>query len=380
MALYKVGVISHLDGRPMIRSLPLLLAALALFAVGAAMAQESSIQVLDPPEGPSSGEVTAATDPAPSPPPPPCGTQPIAIARMQWPTAALLAEIHSRILSQTYGCQVRIQEGDLAATGSSMGATGQPAMAPEMWISRIPEIWNAAINGQKVRQAGTSYVEPLFEGWFVPDFAVASWPDITTIEGLKARAAELTPGRKPRFISCPPDWACSVINRNLLRASGLTELFDVVEPANRFELDTLIAEAVGRKEPIAFYYWQPNAILAQFAFNAIDLGPYNKDAFQCAGRQACAAPAPTGFAPDPVVIALSEWVYIEAPQVASYLQRAKMPFADMNAMLQALSQPGATIETVAEAFVATRGSVWRPWAGLPMEPEAGEAGDPPVAQ
>ena len=136
---------------------------------------------------------------------------------------------------------------------------------------------------------------------------------------------------------------------------------------------------MGRKEPIVFYYWQPNAILAQFAFNAIDLGPYNKDAFLCAGRQACAAPAPTGFAPDPVVIALSEWVYIEAPQVASYLQRAKMPFAEMNAMLQALSQPGATIETVADAFIATRGPVWRPWAGLPVEPEAAEAGAAPAS-
>lgn len=360
----------------MTRSLRFLLAALApMCSVPGSAAQESSIQVLEAPQGPSSGELTAEGEPAP---PPPCGTQPITIARMQWPTAALLAEVHSRILSQNYGCEVRLQEGDLAATGSSMGATGQPAMAPEMWIARIPEIWNAAVNAQKVRQAGTTYVEPVFEGWFVPDFAVATWPDIISIEGLKARATELTPGRKPRFISCPPDWACSVINRNLLKANGLTPLFDVVEPANRFELDTLIAEAVGRKEPIVFYYWQPNAILAQFDFNAVDLGAYNKDAFQCAGRQACATPAPTGFAPDPVVIALSEWVYTDAPQVASYFQRARMPIADMNAMLQALSEPGATAEAVADAFVRSRGTVWRPWAGLPVEPEAGE--EEPSAQ
>ncbi|MHB1110470.1 MAG: glycine betaine ABC transporter substrate-binding protein [Devosia sp.] len=350
---------------PPIRSL---LVALALVLGGSpSAAQESSVQVLEAPEGPSSGELMPETAPAR---PSPCGTQPITMARMQWPTAALLAEIHSRILSANFACEVRIQDGDLAATGSSMGATGQPAVAPEMWIARVAEIWNAAINAQKVRQAGTSYVEPVFEGWFVPDFAVATWPDITSIEGLKLRAAELTPGRKPRFISCPIDWGCSVINRNLLRANGLAPLFEIVEPANRFELDTLIAEAVSRKEPILFYYWQPNAILAQFAFNAVDLGAYDKDAFLCMGRQACASPLPTGFAPDPVVIALSEWVYIEAPQIASYFQRAKMPFAEMNAMLQALSEPGATVETIAEGFVSTRGAIWRPWAGLAVEPEA----------
>ena len=53
-----------------------------------------------------------------------------------------------------------------------------------------------------------------------------------------------------------------------------------------FELDTLISEAESRKEPILFYYWQPNAVLAQFSFKQIDLGPFNKDNFVCLGRTA----------------------------------------------------------------------------------------------
>ena len=133
---------------------------------------------------------------------------------------------------------------------------------------------------------------------------------------------------------------------------------------------------MSRQEPILFYYWQPNAIMAQFNFQAVDLGAYDKDAFVCMGRLSCVSPMPTGFAPDPVVIALAEWVYLEAPLVASYFQRAKMPFAEMNAMLQTLSEPGATIETVAERFVASRGVVWRPWAGLPVEAEPAPAAVP----
>ena len=258
----------------------------------------------------------------------------------------------------------------MASAGSSMGATGQPAVAPEMWIARIAEIWNAGIEAQKVRQGGASYAEQVFEGWFVPDYAAEAFPEIITIEGLKARVVDLGSGGRPRFISCPVDWGCSLINRNMLRAHGLDQAFEVVEPANRFELDTLIAEAVGRREPIVFYYWQPNAILAQFGFQPVELGAYNKDNFLCMGRIACAAPMPTGFAPDPVVIAVAEWVYPEAPQVASYFQRARLPVAEMNLMLQQLNEPGATVETVAARFVAERGAVWRPWAGLPVGPEA----------
>ncbi len=289
----------------------------------------------------------ADAEAAEAPPPPPCGTQPMTIARMVWPSAALLAEIHSRVLTAHLQCNVQVQAGDMAAIGSSMGAMA----------------------GQKVRQAGPAYADTVFEGWFVPDYVRERWPEVTTIEGLKARAAEFTEngGGRGRFISCPLDWGCALVNRNMLRAYELDGLFEIVEPANRFELDTLIAEAVGRRQPILFYYWQPNAVLAQFAFSPVTLAAYDRDAFQCLGRAVCSSPVPTGFAPDPVVVALAEWVYLEAPQVAAYFSRARMPLEEMNLMLQQLGEPGATVEDIADRFIAERGSVWRPWAGLPAE-------------
>lgn len=343
----------------MLRLAPLLLV-LWLAGAGLAFAQES-VQTLDTPE--AGAEDSTQTVP---PPPPPCGTQPITIARMPWPSAALLAEIHSRLLTANFMCNVSVQEGDLSSTGSTMGATGQPAVAPELWVSRIADIWNAAMQGQKVRQAGIAYADAKFEGWFVPDYAAAKWPEVTGVEGLKAHAADFgseTGTGRGRFISCPLDWGCAIINRNLLKAFGLDQSFDIVEPANRFEMDTLIAEAVGRKQPILFYYWQPNAILSQFAFKPVDLGAYDHDAFLCMGRASCAMPKPTGFAPDPVVIGLADWVYLDAPQVAAYFGRARMPMAEMNRMLKELGEAGASIESVADRFVAEREEVWRIWVG-----------------
>jgi glycine betaine/proline transport system substrate-binding protein len=340
-----------------------LAALLTALSAGGASSQESSIVTLEAPAG---GEGAEAGEGGAADPQSPCGTKPITIARMQWPSSALMAEIHARILVDNFGCRVEVQESDMATVGSSMGSNGQPAVAPEMWVARIPDIWNAAVEAQKVRQAGASYQEPVFEGWFVPAYVADTWSDIASVEGLKAHAGEMGSGGRPRFITCPADWGCNVVNRNMLRAQGLEGLFEVVEPANRFELDTLIAEAVGRQEPIVFYYWQPNAILAQFSFREVELGTYNRDNFLCLGRLACASPLPTGFAPDPVIAAVSEWVYVEAPQVASYFQRAKMPFAEMNAMLQQLTEAGASVETVTERFIAERGEVWRPWAGLPL--------------
>lgn len=346
--------------RAMLLALPVLTMLLALPAA-------AQISVLDTAQD---GGVEAEVAPAPLP----CGTRPISIARMQWPSAALLAEIHARLLPDHFGCEVRIVAGDMAGTGSSMATTGQPAVAPELWITRIAEVWNQAIKAQAVRPSGNAYATQTFETWYVPDYMAETLASLTPAalgagpapEGEEADEAEAPTVRLPtrmRFISCPLDWSCAVINKNLLRAHGLEERFELVEPANRFEMDGLIAEAVSRREAFVTYYWAPNAVLEQFGFVALDLGEYDVDALRCLARAACANPQPSAFPAESVVIALAEWVYDEAPEIVAYFHRASFPLPEMNALMLALGQPGATIETVVEDFLAEREDVWRVWVG-----------------
>lgn len=330
---------------------------------------QAQITVLDSAQdrvqGAGEAQPAAPADAAPPAvtPPSPCGSQPLTIARMNWPSAGLLAEIHTRILSEELGCAARVVPGDLAATASSMGSTGQPAAAPEMWVTRIADVWNGAVETQMLRSAAPSFVEATTEGWFIPAYMEGAFGAPASAAGLQPLLSART-GRGPvRFISCPLDWACSVINRNLIAAYGLADLVEVVEPANRFEMDALIAEAVSRNEDFVFYYWQPNAVLAQLDFRPLDMGGYDEEAMKCLAQIACAAPRPSAFPAETIVIAVAEWVFSEAPSVASYFQRATMPMAEMNALLAELNEPGATVEGVAQRFVAERGDLWRHWTG-----------------
>lgn len=340
-------------------------AALALLA-SPAWAQFTVLdQAQDAAQNPAASPPTEAPAAAvePGAPPPPCGTRPINIASMSWPSAEILAEIHARLLSNEFGCDVRVTPGDLAATTSSMGSTGQPAVAPEMWTTRVAEVWNAGVEAQMLRPAAPTFVETQFEGWFIPDYVSLAHPELKTAAGLAAAMPSLNAGAKVRFISCPLDWACSLINRNLIAAYGLTGMVELVEPANRFEMDTLIAEAVSKSEPVLFYYWQPNAVLAQFSFVALDMGAYEDEAAKCLGRVVCATPLPSAFAPEQVVVALSEWVFTDIPMIASYFQRTSLPLKEMDAMLAQLNEPGATVEGVAIRFVSERSDIWREWVG-----------------
>ena len=291
----------------------------------------------------------------------PCGTRSFTIARMSWPSAALLAEIHARILTREFGCQTQILPGDLAATTSSMNSTGQPAVAPEMWVTRIADVWNSAIETQMVRSAASTFAESTIEGWFIPAYMEASFGGAPSAAGLAPLLSSQTSETPVRFISCPADWACAVINRNLIKAHGLSSLVQLVEPASRFEMDELIAEAVSRQENFIFYYWQPNAILAQLDFRALDMGEYDEEAMKCLARASCAEPRPSAFPAEIVVAAVAEWVFVEAPAVAGYFQRASLPLAEMNKLLGQVNEPGATIEAVADRFVAERRDLWGQW-------------------
>jgi glycine betaine/proline transport system substrate-binding protein len=357
-----------------------LLLAFALGLAGQVLAQDvpplqapDITELMAPPPGAAGGDGGAGNgDNADNGPPPPCGTQPISIASLGWPSAEVLAAIHAQILKSAFGCTVQVLPADMGSALAGMASTGQPAVAPEMWIDRVADAWNSAAKDLKLRQVGLTYGDSRFEGWYVPDYVMSAHPELKSAAALKADAAVFAAdGGKPQFISCPADWACSVVNRNLLRAEGLDGVFDVVEPKNRYDLDQAIAAAINRKAPILFYYWQPNAALAQFAFKPVDLGPYNRDAFACLGRRACADPQPSSFAPEPVVIALAEWVFTGAPDIAAYFQRAEMPIDVMNGLLAQLNVPGATVDGVAAKFVADHPEIWQKWTALPAAAPAG---------
>ena len=294
-------------------------------------------------------------------PAPVCGNRPLSIARMSWPSAALLAEIHARILATEFDCEVRVVQGDQAATASSMGSIGQPQVAPELWINRIADLWNGAMEGQMVRSAAPSYATSQFEGWYMPATLAGNFTTTPAAIDLAAALPQLQPDAPLRFISCPLDWACSVINRNLVAAHGLTGLVEIVEPANRLDMDRLIAEGLNRREPFLFYYWQPNAILAQLDFTAIDMGAYDEAAAQCLAERDCADPQPSAFPSDTVVIALAERVFTDTPEIARYFQRASLPLEEMNDLLAQLNASGGTIEAIADRFVAERTALWRGW-------------------
>src|SRR5690606_2656583 len=282
----------------------------------------------------------------------PCATPEFTIAAMPWPSSEILAHVHALLIEDRFDCRVRVFAGDPSATLSSMGTTRQPAAAPEVWASRVPEAWNAAIQAGGVRSAGPTFSGGPLEAWFVPSYVIAASSDLTSAAALAENAAAFAEeGEAARCYSCPEDWACSILNRNLLAAYGLAAHFAVITPRDRADLDQALAAAVAENQPIVTYYWQPNALVARLDLVPLDMGGFDENAMFCAAQPDCVPFTPTAFPEETVVDALADWVFTDAPLVAAYFERARMPIEEMNQLLAWQIDNDARPEEVAAHFI-----------------------------
>ncbi|MCD7061323.1 glycine betaine ABC transporter substrate-binding protein [Pelagibacterium xiamenense] len=337
-------------------SLTVALAGLILLCGGA----HAQVQVLGPQDGHNQGapeaETVARSDT-------PCASDAFTIAQMAWPSAAILAHIHATILTEEFGCSVRVMPGDPETILSSMATTRQPAVAPEVWASRHAEIWNGALRAQSLRAAGNTYSGGPLEAWFVPGYVKANNPALQSagdlIDHWQVFADE--GAQSARFVSCPSDWACALITEKMLGAFGLNDRFDIVTPEDRLALDRLLTDAVTRGAPVVSYYWQPNGLIDRLGLEPLDMGGLDSASAQCMALSGCIPFSPSSYAPDTVVIALAEWVFTDANEIAAYFGRAALPVAEMNALLAWQVENDATAQAAAAHFIETRPSIWRQW-------------------
>lgn len=350
-----------------------LVSALAFSSVPAlAQIQVLEAPLLTPQSGPGQSHTRSsqAADPAS-----PCGPNELTIAEMGWPSAAILANIHAMLLRTHFDCTVRLVPGEPETTLSSMATTRQPAIAPELWISRQADVWNGAMRASSARAAAPSFSGGALEAWFVPRYVVENNPGLTSSADIPGHwQVFVPPGQsRARLVSCPAEWACAVINSNMAASLGLTDRFDIVAPLDRFDMDGRISEAVSRREPVLAYYWQPNALVDRLDLVPLDMGGFDPGSAQCMAIRDCVPFDGSGFAPDTVVIAVAEWVFSDAPDIADYFASASMPIAEMNRLLAFQADEDASPEAVAQHFLITGRDIWTQWVADENGEDEGEA-------
>lgn len=292
-----------------------------------------------------------------------CGTdRTIDIAEMTWESASVLANIHDIILSEGFGCSTELVPGDTVTTSASMMGRGQPAVAPELWMSSIEDAWDEAESEGQVVELGASITDGTLEGLFIPRW-VAEEYDISTIDDVIARPDLFPDPENPgmgRVYSGPPGWAAELAVASLYEAYGMEgdwSLFSVADAT----LQAAIKRAFTQEEPILFYYWSPASIMGQVDAVKVEMPEYDRETYECNTNADCDDIGKTDWPSSRVVVGAAAWVPEEAPAVAEYLGKAGLPGAKISELAAYGEANGTTSRETAEYFLLEQQDVWSDW-------------------
>ena len=294
-----------------------------------------------------------------------CGK--VTISEMNWPSAALIANVDLFILKHGYGCDAETVPGDTMPTGTSMIEKGEPDIAPELWSNSFAAQLKKGVAEKRLRIAGKSLSDGGEEGFWVPKYMVDKDPSLATIAGVIKNAKLFKHPEDPEksgFIGCPAGWNCQITSGNLFTALKLADSgFELVDPGSAAGLDGSIAKAYERKEAWFGYYWAPTAILGKYQMVKVDFGSgVNEAHFKaCISQADCADPKPTMYPPSPVHTVTTEGFASKSPEGYAYLGKRAFTNANMNKLLVWIEANQADGETAAAYFLKNHEAMWTPW-------------------
>lgn len=294
-----------------------------------------------------------------------CGK--VTIADMNWSSATVIANVDKFILTHGFGCDAELVPGDTMPTGTSMIEKGEPDIAPELWSNSMKDALDKGVAEKRLRFAGKSLSDGGEEGWWVPDYLVAKYPSITTIEGIKANAKLFEHPEDPdlsAFYGCPAGWNCQISSENLFNAAGLGDAgFELIDPGSSAGLSGSIAKAYERGEAWLGYYWAPTAVLGKYKMVKVDFGSgVVMDHFlNCTTRDDCLDPKLTMYPPSPVYSVTTEAFASRSPEAYGYIGKRSFKNAQMNELLAWMEDNQADGDYAAEYFLKTYEDIWTPW-------------------
>ncbi len=294
-----------------------------------------------------------------------CGS--VTIADMNWNSATLIAHVDQYILQHGFDCEAELVPGDTMPTGTSMIEKGQPDIAPELWSNSMKEPIDKAVAEKRLVVAGKSLSDGGEEGFWVPEYLVQQYPEMTTIEGVIKHAKLFKHPEDPdmsMFMGCPAGWNCQISAGNLYRALGLEEAgFELVDPGSGAGLSGAIAKAYERQEPWFGYYWAPTAVLGKYKMVKVDFGSgVDLDEFRsCTTQTECLEPKVTMYPPSPVDTLVTSDFATRAPEATQYLGNRSFTNAQMNELLAWMEDNQADGEFVTLHFLENYQETWTQW-------------------
>ncbi|WP_277593307.1 ABC transporter substrate-binding protein [Pseudomonas chlororaphis] len=295
---------------------------------------------------------------------------PIHFADLNWESGSLITDILRTIVEKGYDLPTDTLPGTTITLETAL-ANNDIQVIGEEWAGRSP-VWVKAEAEGKVAALGDT-VKGATEGWWVPEYVVKGDP----AKGIKPLAPGLrsvtdlarykdvfkdpeSPG-KGRFLNSPIGWTSEVVNKQKLKAYGLTDSYVNFRSGSGAALDAEITSSIRRGQPVLFYYWSPTPLLGRFKLIQLEEPPFDAEAWKTLTDPEHPNPRPTRSLASKLSIGVSTPFQKQYPQIAEFFGKVDLPIEALNKALAEMSEKHTPPREAAQAFLKAHPQVWRAW-------------------
>ncbi|NBT26462.1 MAG: hypothetical protein EBT09_07935 [Actinobacteria bacterium] len=282
------------------------------------------------------------------------GTETIKIARNNWSASAVEVEIFKQLVEANLCNPVEIVDIDENAMFAGM-STGDVDVNLEVWPSGVVAEEQAFIDDGSVANMGTLGAEGKI-GWFVSDYALEQFPQLSSWEGLKDPAvakafATAATGDKGRFLGMDPSF--SQYDEAIIKNLGIpfAVQFSGSEAATQAEISALSAE----KKPVIVYYWSPSGAVGKYNLKNLALPAPTVD---CAAEgDKCDGDYPV----DVLFKIASAKLEAKDARVFNFVKNFVLSTDDQLSFLGPVDIDGVEPAKAAADWIAANEAVWSAW-------------------
>jgi glycine betaine/proline transport system substrate-binding protein len=282
------------------------------------------------------------------------GTETIKIARNNWSASAVEVEIVKQLIETNLGNPVEIVDIDENAMFAGM-SSGDIDASVEVWPSGVVADEQAFIDDCSVTNMGDLGAVGKI-GWFVSDYALTQFPQLSSWEGLKdpevAKAfATAATGDNGRFLGMDPSF--SQYDEAIIANLGLPfqVQFSGSEAATQAEITALSAE----QKPVLLYYWSPSGAVGKYNLKNIALPAPTVD---------CAldgAKCDGDYPEDPIFKIASTKLAAKDGKVFNFFQKFTLTTDDQLSFLGPVDIDKVDPAQAASDWIAANEATWSTW-------------------
>ncbi len=303
---------------------------------------------------------------------------PIVLGDEQWQTMWINNAIIGFIIEHGYGYPVKVETLTSPVAQESL-ESGDIHVKSEVWQAQVRDWWEGALDDGTVLDMGP-ILESTAQGWYVPRYVIEGdeerdvepeAPGLESVFDLEDYVEVFpseTDAEQGELLSGIAQWEETLlVNEVKLHAYGLEDDFEAKELGSAAGLDSAIAGAYERGEPILAYYWEPTWLLGAYDMVRLEEPEYDQDVWDqimlaidgeiefAEVEEACA------YDDVPVATGVHAGLEERAPEVVEFLRDMKVGTDAMNEVAAYLELEEKDPEEGALWYFENFEDDWRDW-------------------